>query len=120
MGLESALYKKDKNEKYYLGKGLWSSVFEDIIVDSSLSEGKTLKEIKMNVYDNLYCSILEHIAHNFELKTRLQYFNDMAEDIIKWCQDDPVFLINDMKFDDIYHDAKETGDCFKIKKVKIK
>lgn len=92
MGVEYELFNPKTNERFELGKGMWCQVFNG-------SKSFTLTE--KDLYD-LYKNILGNAAVSFNTSIRLQYFYDLAVDIIKWGRGDPIEFWEDQNF----YDAK--------------
>jgi hypothetical protein len=97
MGIEYELVKPKNGERYDLGKGMWSSVF-------NVKKGIHFRMDNIfSSYTILYYKLLEKIAFQFEDDITLGFFKSMAEDIVAWCGKDDVAFYDLEMFSDIYH-----------------
>jgi hypothetical protein len=107
MGTEYELYKSITNERYDLGKGMWSNVF-------NTKKGVSFKlENVFKSERNLYYKLLKDLSFTFDKQTTLGYFSDVAHDIFEWCADEDVIFYDCEMFTDIYHRKDRSLEQFR-------
>lgn len=97
MGIEYELFKPDKNERYDLGKGMWSSVFP---VEKGIQKF-LIRHFFRNSFD-LYCALLEKVAYGFNENLTLSFFKELADDLFQWCGEDYIQFYDYDLFNDYY------------------
>jgi hypothetical protein len=130
MGTTYCLVNTRTEERYELDKGSWSNVFPhvnsrnlDKILDDDMFHCRNPGHSEEVAINELYRCILRHVAQDFDRQIQLQWFYDLAQDIVKWSQHDEILFMSDEYFYDIFGESHApvaekcpvTGSRFQLK-----
>lgn len=107
MGTEHELYKPNSQERFDLGKGVWSCIFNPI------NPNNAPEQTQFKIYDlfdnkfELYHCLLLYIAPAFDKQTTLGYFAKLAEIIYLWCGTDTIQFWTQEEFNDKYWNTQD-------------
>lgn len=97
MGNEYELFKPEKNVRFDLGKGAWSMVFTPMVQGNKFK----LQHLFRSDID-LYWTLLEKIAFQFDESLTLSFFKELAYNIYDWCGEDYIEFYEYSYFNEIH------------------